>query len=514
MTPAQRDRLRSYAIATGALLLAAPLGVVAATDARVMVVAGAGALAAGTATAWWFRRDPVMVLVALWAFQIVRTPLAAATESVPFAGTLINQLTDLCVLVILLSVAWEVVSPNAQRRDLRFFWPAIGLAACGLAGSLIHGAPLQPTLVGLWLGTKFWLLVGVTATVAWRPGDIQRALRVVAAFGAAAAGLGVLDAATRGAVADLLNTNLRVTEFGAYRSNAAQSLYAHPNEYSLAMSLLVAIWLAHLATMVKVRRRDAVLLGLFVLAAVVSLRLKAVLSISAVFAIVAALQLRRDRRQTMKVLGAAALTATLVFPLVTDMIGQQLKTYSSSEQATPRGQLYDVGGRIAADNLPFGVGFGRFGSAPSRDSYSDVYDEYELSRVWGLSREFSRFITDTSWPSVLGETGVAGLFVFVSGLLALVLTGVRTLRYARGPDAFAPLALIGVLVVVVVDSVGNSTLFTWNTITAVALVAGATLAQLRAGLSARDELRRDAWLLEPSRRQSGSPRPLASADTR
>ncbi len=480
MTQAQRARRRANVVVAVAGALAIPLGIIAATGARTWLFAVLAAVALAMATARWFRRDPVMVLAALWAFQIVRTPLAAATQSVPLAGPLVDQLTDICLLVILATLAWDVLRAASPRRDLRWFAPAFGLAACGLAGSLIQYAPLEPTAVGLWLGTKLWLLVGVSVAVAWRADDADRVVRVIVPFGAVAAGLGLLDAASGGAVADTLNSNLRVTPFGSYRSDAAQSLYAHPNEFSLAMSLLVAIWLARIATKAQVRARDLALLVVFVAAAIVSLRLKAALSITAVFAIVAAVRLAGGRRHALTVLASGAVSVMLMLAFMGDIIERQLQTYAAGSTSSARSQLYAAGGQIAGDRFPFGVGFGRFGSAPSREQYSEVYDEYGLSRTLGLSRQFPRFITDTSWPSVMGETGIAGLLVFVAGFVALLATGVATLRRARGPDEFAPLALIGVVVVVVVDSTGNPTLFSWNAITPLALIAGAVLAQRRA----------------------------------
>ena len=158
------------------------------------------------------------------------------------------------------------------------------------------------------------------------------------------------------------------------------------------------------------------------------------------------------------------------------VIDQQLTTYGST-QTSARSQLYETGVRIADQHAPLGVGFGRFASAPSRDYYSDVYDLYGLSHVWGLSREFPRFIADTSWPSVIGETGYGGLAVFVAGLLALMLAGARGVRTATGPDALAPMALLCALAVLLVDSTGNPNLFSWNAITVIALLSGATLAR-------------------------------------
>ena len=475
---ALRGERRAALIALAAVLLAAPLGLLAATEARTWALAAIGGAVVAGATATGFRRDPVLVVVALWAFQIVRTPLAVAVPQV-------DQLSDVVLLVVLIALAVDLLSPSAPPRDLRLFAPAIGLLFFGLASSAAQSAPLAPTLTGAWLGTKFWLLVGASVAIPWRAGDLDRALAIMAPIGAIAALLGLVDFATGGAVADALRSNLRVTPLGTYRSGAAQSLYAHPNEYSLAMSLLVALFLARLATRARARASDVALVVLFVAAAVVSLRLKAVLSVTAAFAVVAVVQIARGRRGGVGLLAGGAVVVLAVFLAMGSVIGQQLNTYGSS-QTSVRAQLYDVGARIADDHAPFGVGFGRYASAPSRDHYSPVYDLYGLSRVWGLSRDFPRFVADTSWPSVMGETGYGGLAVFAAGLLALALAAVVALRRARGSDALAPLALSCALVVLLVDSTGNPNLFSWNAITVIALLSGATLAQLPARARARE----------------------------
>jgi hypothetical protein len=93
----------------------------------------------------------------------------------------------------------------------------------------------------------------------------------------------------------------------------------------------------------------------------------------------------------------------------------------------------------------------------------------------------------------MGETGWGGLAVFVGALAALLLVGVRALRRARDEEAFAPLALVCLVIVIVVDSTGDPDLFSWNAITAVALLAGATLAQERRARAAIAVAPHDPW---------------------
>ena len=75
--------------------------------------------------------------------------------------------------------------------------------------------------------------------------------------------------------------------------------------------------------------------------------------------------------------------------------------------------------RIAEDHFPFGTGFGTFASAFSADPYSKVYYLYHIQNVWGISRQYNAFISDTFWPMILGQTGWLGLVCYAAALLLL-----------------------------------------------------------------------------------------------
>ena len=92
----------------------------------------------------------------------------------------------------------------------------------------------------------------------------------------------------------------------------------------------------------------------------------------------------------------------------------------ATDSGTARVALYEASVRIAADHFPLGVGFGRYGSAPTRTDYSPVYYEYGLDRVRGLGPDNPAYVGDTFWPRILGETGVGGLIAL---LVFVVLLG-------------------------------------------------------------------------------------------
>ena len=78
--------------------------------------------------------------------------------------------------------------------------------------------------------------------------------------------------------------------------------------------------------------------------------------------------------------------------------------------------------QIALDNCPIGTGFASFGSAVTADSgwYSPLYFQYGISSVWGLSQEYSAFISDSFWPTVLGQSGWIGLIAYCGAFVMLI----------------------------------------------------------------------------------------------
>jgi hypothetical protein len=195
---------------------------------------------------------------------------------------------------------------------------------------------------------------------------------------------------------------------------------------------------------------------------------------------IALFQTIESNRGGIVILVVGALLFGIVYGVEKTVIAKQVSTYTSSE-ATARARLYSTGGRIADDNFPVGVGFGRFASYPSRKYYSPVYQQYGLNRIYGLSREYPKYIDDVSWPSVIGETGYGGLALYVLGLLVVIAAMVRRLRSTAARLKWAPLGALCAMAVLLVDSLGDPTLFSWLATTTYALIVGPTLIALRPG---------------------------------
>jgi len=76
--------------------------------------------------------------------------------------------------------------------------------------------------------------------------------------------------------------------------------------------------------------------------------------------------------------------------------------------------LYATSYSIFLDYFPFGSGFASFGTHFSGVYYSDIYSKYGIDNIWGLSKSYTSFVSDTYYPSLaqFGVVGVALYFLF------------------------------------------------------------------------------------------------------
>jgi hypothetical protein len=113
---------------------------------------------------------------------------------------------------------------------------------------------------------------------------------------------------------------------------------------------------------------------------------------------------------------------------------------------------------VAAGHFPAGAGFGRFGSAAAAENYSPEYVARGYPNIWGLGRtkEDGRFLTDTEWPAIIGETGYLGAAAFGLGLFAIYRAGRRMTRESPRPTMrWAGLTIDGWLIALLVQSVAT-----------------------------------------------------------
>lgn len=85
---------------------------------------------------------------------------------------------------------------------------------------------------------------------------------------------------------------------------------------------------------------------------------------------------------------------------------------NSEKDYIARFALYATSFQIFKEYFPFGSGLATFGTHASGAYYSNIYKDYEIDGIWGLSKHYPYFISDTYYPS-LAQFGVVGALLFV-----------------------------------------------------------------------------------------------------
>jgi hypothetical protein len=475
LPPPGRDRTGDKLALVGlaGCTFAVAMGVIA-VGAHGLQVATAlvGAFVIGSSVALYLR-SPILAVICLWVFEMFNAPLSASVGYSTSRGEAVRQGNEILVILFVLLTVWQLLRSDSRIPPMRYLAVTVGVASFGMLSAILHHVPLTVAGLGAWLGLKFWILIWISLALPWKQSDANRTYPVFMRVGVLVALLGLVDYITHGVISRTLHTAVSYGVLGGYRANAVQSVLATPGEYSLVMSLLFALSLSRLTA--SRSRSDLAFALLFAASAILSLRLKGVLSLGAVLLIIVLVQSSHNPRIATAVLLTGAVLGVVTYNLEKSVIERQVSTYSSLE-STPRAKLYSAGERIAANNFPFGIGFGRFASYPSRLYYSPVYQEYGLNHVWGLSRIYPKFIDDTSWPSVIGETGYGGFLIYMLGIIALIAALVQRIRVVADPAMrWIPLSALCALAVLLVDSLGDPTLFDWVATTTFAMVLGPAL---------------------------------------
>ncbi|HEX4215502.1 MAG TPA: hypothetical protein VIA06_19450 [Candidatus Dormibacteraeota bacterium] len=431
-----------------------------------------------------FAEQPVPVFLAFWVFSVVKQTLAAMAGSgagLTGGGTELSQLIqsadDAIMLVFLI-----VVLGRWRRLAGRVEWMILAAAAVvllcgGLSGLVLH-VGVRHLVEGGWLEVKLWIWLLVCCLLPWRRRDLEDIWRVTMAVGLVIVAFAVIDTFLPHQLRSLLGTGY-VPNSDFRQGSAVQSIFTDPGSLSLISSALFAVAYARL--LLRRGRTEAVYCVLYLIATLMSERVKGVACDAAVLVLLPLL-VYGVRRIPLRAVAAGAAVVLVVVAIMLPVLAHQLRVYAGPGR-NPRAELYLTSVRIADDHFPLGVGFGRFASKLSVSPYSPVYREYGLADVYGLSPQTRFYLLDTSWPAVLGEAGWLGLLAYLGATLLLALAVWQVAR--AGPEE-RPEALLGLalLIVILVDSVANNTLFDGMAVTTLALGCGPALALLR---GAREE---------------------------
>ncbi|QEO14181.1 hypothetical protein FLP10_06920 [Agromyces intestinalis] len=382
------------------------------------------------------------------AFALIA--LATIVLSVPLQGALgpVGRNADELVVMVAL-VAFTARRFVTERRIVGLpGWPWFAVfAVAGVASSLLREIPGEVWSEGLLLAVKGLLFAFALAQVEWRDRDLRVLVRagVVAIVLLALTAVGNLVMPVQWATT--FTGRPPVDYYGGIPSLSGP--FQHPAAFGrLAAVFAVAVFAYRYA--VRSSAWNAVLLVLSAGMALLTFRVK---SLVGLIAAIGALALRFARPNLIwVVLAFGPLLALVLVPPLLEFVGADVDLYLVEDSA--RGTITMGSLDVAAGYFPFGAGFGRYGSFTASEVYSPEYVIRGFDHIYGLGRGADgRFLNDTQWPAIIGETGWVGTIGFAIGV---AVAGWSLLRPVAGESSlvrWVRLCGVGWLVLLITESI-------------------------------------------------------------
>lgn len=112
-----------------------------------------------------------------------------------------------------------------------------------------------------------------------------------------------------------------------------------------------------------------------------------------------------------------------------------------------RAMLYITFPEILKDYFPFGSGFASFGSYASGVYYSDIYAQYGLENIKGMTKLNYSYIADTYYPC-LAQFGIVGIFLYLCFFFYVIKKALNLYKQTMQEKYFIiPFLIVGYLLV-------------------------------------------------------------------
>ncbi|HKU25305.1 MAG TPA: hypothetical protein VJQ54_07520, partial [Candidatus Sulfotelmatobacter sp.] len=299
----------------------------------------------------------------------------------------------------------------------------------GLVSSLFAGVGTSLMLQGSFLAAKALLIAWSIAQVDWNPSDLRRGCKIFAGVLVAMIAAGVVNLAIPQAWANLFQ-NLGYVDYRLGGLPSIISLTTHPLDLG-GLMLFAAVAVAAYRSQVKKTAFNFWLLMGTIVTGVLTFR-RAILG-----AMAATLGLEKIREKGIVAVVAGLLVVpigvTLAWDAIATLANSAYVDYIENGDKAARTILTFDSLSVAAAHFPLGAGFARYGSFLAATNYSPEYVARGYQNIYGMGPvPNGRFLTDTQWPAIIGETGFLGATFFVIGLL-LVAKHLWNLRLSTEP---------------------------------------------------------------------------------
>ncbi len=418
-----------------------------------------------------FRRWPTQTTLGVFVVSIAEHAASGFLPG-PLRG-LAKTADEPLVLMLVIGTVLFLVPGRAVPVRRYVYVPVAFILFGGWVSDLLNLVPVVTSVVGTWQFLKFWALLFVTIHLPWGRREVAALVRVFTLVTVVVMAFAVLNLVAESLFRRLVPVSAASeVRFG---STGLQSVFTHPGHFGAFATFMAVFFLARFIH--SGHRRDLAIavwcLGLGFL----SFRFKVILGFVGALATLGVAAPQRFFRRVGAGILLLLLAVSLGGGIVTDLATEQIDRYLlDDDDTTIREALYVTGGEIARDNFPFGEGFGRFGTGAATQFNSPVYDEYGIGGRRGLSQEVPGVRHDTTWPTVIGETGYLGFVAYFGGVIAIWLRLLHQARRASDPDArWLSLATLAVLSNVLLESLARPSFFQAFTTLSLALLIGASL---------------------------------------
>lgn len=358
-------------------------------------------------------------------------------------GSPFSYVDEIAVLALIMLSAASSVAARTNRLlkgQKRAYAMLLAAVVLGVFGNLVGESQQSFTRVAVdvFASVKVFVMLG-SALYLFTDGRVLASVR----------GLFIVEARALAWILGICAISSLFVDIGMssgrerYGLSPFRFIFPHPESVNFAAIGILSIILAD--------NPRSKLAYLPLIAMILTLRTKAFVAVAIVVLLLITLGEEIQRLRGYHVVGSVLAIALLGW--------DQFKgVYAGSDGSVQaRDQMLRVSVLLASDKFPFGAGFGMFGSAVSADGdyYSPIYYEYGLNRVYGLSPDFPNFISDTFWPTVIGQLGWIGL-VLVAGAIWLCYRSVYEIAIRK---RFATLPVLCCMAYMLIASVAESVFF-------------------------------------------------------
>ena len=370
-------------------------------------------------------------LALAWSYPKVALALTLVAAMV--SGTLqaaLGSVGGIADEAMIFGAAAIIVFRRALSERSLVWLPGLGwfglFVFAGTLGAIKYGSPLEISLQGATLLTKCIVIAIALAQLHWGPADLHRLAKAGFGLSLVLIATGLVNLAIPGPWTNLFGGSA-VQYFAGIP--AIIGPFQQPAAYGRMATILAASILAY-QFFVKSSWFGYLTVLLLSGLSLLTFRVKALVGLLVVST---GLVLRAGNALVFVILaGVMPALLALLGPGIYEAVFGDIELYYGEGQVSARSRLAAGGSQIANEYFPLGVGFGRYGSATAADYYSPEYLKLGFDHIRGISNEpgMGKYLNDTQWPALLGETGWLGTIAFVVGA-ALAL---RILLMRVAPD--------------------------------------------------------------------------------